>query len=282
MPLLDLDLLHLRIVHSGRDWLGPWWNLRRVRGPAWVVYANDRDGARIMVGGRSWPLRAGRVLVIPPHVAYDTAPGREVRQVFFHVDVLGLPAAAAAELLPAPLDLGQDPVLAAQAERLHALMPERTAPQPDQPPQPSLPLHGLAFVHQVFARLLDCSPQAQRVAWSTRLQAHGPLARALHHIDRNLGRPLYVAQLAAMCGMGQQWFSARFKAATGRTPAQYILERRATVAMQRLAFSDEPIDAIATSCGFSDRAHFTKVFTAKRGIAPGAYRRQERRRPIVP
>ncbi len=278
MPVLDLDLLHVRIVAQGRASLWPWWHLRQRSTPGWVLYADDRDGARLVVAGRAHPLRAGRVTVIPPDTVFDSIPGPDVHQVYFHVDLLGLPASTAAELLPAPLDLGADPILAAQAARLHALMPDMRLPQPPEPPPPSLPLLGLAFVHQAFARLLECSPRARRVAWSARLRAHGPLSPALRHIDDHIGEPLYAAGLAGMCRMGPQWFTARFRAAVGLTPAQYILERRTAVAAQRLAFSDESIEDIATACGFADRSHFTRIFTRRRGIAPAAYRRREQLR----
>jgi AraC-like DNA-binding protein len=274
---LDLDLLHLRIVQSGRDWLGPWWYPRDVQGPSWVIFAHDRDGARIVVDGRTYPLRGGRVMIIPPHARWSGTPGREVRQVFFHVDAVGLPDELARELLAAPFDLGDDPVLAAQATLLHAIMPDGGMPKPEQEPPASLPLYGLAFVHQVFGRLIDCSPAAKRIAWSERMAAHGPLARAFKYIDRLLDKPLYVGALAEQCGMGQQWFTRRFRAATGQTPAQYILERRLTVAAQRLAFSEEPVAAIAAGCGFNDAAHLARAFRSRRGVTPSEYRQRARR-----
>jgi AraC family transcriptional regulator len=279
-PQLDLDLLHLRIVQSGRDWLGPWWYPRDVEGPNWVIFVHDRDGARVVVDGRTYPLRRGRVLVIPPHARWSGTPGREVRQVFFHVDAVGLSEQLARELLPAPLDLGDDLILASLAERLHALLPDGGMPKPKEKPASSLPLYGLAFVHQVFGRLIDCSPAARRIDWSERMAAHGPLAIALKYIDRQLDKPLYVGALAKLCGMGPQWFTRRFHAAIGRAPAQYILERRLTVAAQRLAFSDEPIAAIADACGFNDAAHLARSFRARRGVSPREYRGralQERR-----
>ncbi|MBA2479181.1 MAG: helix-turn-helix transcriptional regulator [Planctomycetes bacterium] len=279
MPVLDPDLLHVRIVHSGRSSLWPWWRLRGASNPGWVIYANDRDGARISVGNRAYPLRAGRVLVIPPETRYDSATAPDVHQVYYHVELLGLPAAATGALLSAPLDLGADPVLAAQAERLHALLPDQRRPAPpakDQPPA-SMPLLALAFVHQVFARLLDCSPRASRIAWADRLRAHGPLANALRHIDDHLAETHYVAALAARCAMGPHWFTTRFRTVIGQTPAQYIIDRRIVAAALRLSYGDDAIDDIARDCGFTDRSHFSRLFTRRRGIAPAAYRARERR-----
>lgn len=78
--------------------------------------------------------------------------------------------------------------------------------------------------------------------------------------------------------MGAQWFTKRFRARFGKSPAQYVLERRIAVAAQHLAHGDDGVDAVADSCGFTDRAHFTKAFAKRMGLPPGRYREEERRR----
>ncbi len=276
LPAIDPDRWHVRIATGGRSSLWPWWRMRGASNPGWVIYANDRDGARIVSGGRSYPLGAGRVVVIPPDTPFDCEPGPETRQVWFHLDLIGLPSGAARELLSRPLDLGDDPILRAQSAHLHATMPDMRGPPPIAAVSREQPLAALAFVHQALARLIELAPHASRLAWADRVRANSPLSPALHVIEDQLARPIYTAELAARCRMGPQWFSARFRAATGLTPAQYVLERRTAVAATRLAVTDESIDDIAVACGFVDRAHFTRVFTRRRGIAPAAYRKRER------
>ena len=73
-------------------------------------------------------------------------------------------------------------------------------------------------------------------------------------------------------------FSKRFRARFGKSPAQYLIERRVAVAAQRLTHDDFSIETIAESCGFTDRAHFTRAFVKRMGIAPGGYRDLERQR----
>ncbi|MGE5104438.1 MAG: helix-turn-helix domain-containing protein [Betaproteobacteria bacterium] len=38
------------------------------------------------------------------------------------------------------------------------------------------------------------------------------------------------------------------------------------------------LSEVALACGFANQSHFTRVFSAMAGIAPGAWRRQRRRR----
>jgi AraC-like DNA-binding protein len=43
-----------------------------------------------------------------------------------------------------------------------------------------------------------------------------------------------------------------------------------------LAFGSDSIDQIATQLGFSDRYHFSKMFTRRMLASPAAYRKQAR------
>jgi transcriptional regulator GlxA family with amidase domain len=124
--------------------------------------------------------------------------------------------------------------------------------------------------------LFNQIPVAVRDAWLQR--DRDPLEGAVETIERNLDQPLYVSVLAERCGMGQQWFTKRFRARFGKSPAQYLVDRRVAVAAQRLVHDQASVDEVADSCGFTDRAHFTKAFTKRLGMPPGRYREAERRR----
>ena len=83
-------------------------------------------------------------------------------------------------------------------------------------------------------------------------------------------------ELAAICGLSIPHFSRRFKAALGVSAAQYRLERRILTAARWLAGTDRKMEEIAELTGFTDRFYFTKMFTARLGVSPAAYRRMHK------
>ena len=91
-----------------------------------------------------------------------------------------------------------------------------------------------------------------------------------------LGRPIAVAELAALQGMSRSHFSHTFKAATGLAPAQFIQQIRLEEAMRRLLHTQQPIGLIADATGFANANHFCKVFRQRFHLSPGAFRRQMR------
>lgn len=93
----------------------------------------------------------------------------------------------------------------------------------------------------------------------------------------HLNEPLEVADLAAIAGMGAQRFGAAFKAATGRSPQQYLIGLRVDQARDLLVNSRLVIAEIALRCGFFDQSHLTTTFTRRVGVPPLRYRRQATR-----
>jgi AraC family transcriptional regulator len=64
-----------------------------------------------------------------------------------------------------------------------------------------------------------------------------------------------------------------FRAATGLTPHQYVLEQRLHRARQLLEQKETALADIAVACGFSVQTHMTDNFRKHLGITPGEYRR---------
>ena len=265
--IVEANLLPVRILRCARAALWPWWRLRGCRASGWLVYANDIDGASIVSGTRRTPLRAGRTIAIPPGIEFQTSPGPDTHQLYAEFDIPGMPSGLPRE----PTDLGEDPTLTALSRELHG-----TLVLGSYLCDPSLLNLAHAWIRLSLARLMLRLPVEARKAWSH--QRDDPLQEAVDLIERDLGGALYVAALAERCNMGPQWFTRLFRARFGKSPAQYVLDRRVSVAAQRLVHEDSGVDAVAESCGFTDRAHFTKAFAKRMGQPPGRYREEERRR----
>jgi AraC family transcriptional regulator len=76
--------------------------------------------------------------------------------------------------------------------------------------------------------------------------------RVAAHVEANLSGRLSVDALAAVAAMSPSHFGHAFKAATDRTPHDFVTERRLERARVMLETEPAPIWEIAAACGFAD------------------------------
>ena len=99
------------------------------------------------------------------------------------------------------------------------------------------------------------------------------LRRIRDRIEAELDTELSLASLAKESGYSRAHFLRMFRAATGLTPHQYVLERRLGAAQQLLRQSKMMLADIALKCGFSSQTHMNDVFRKRLGVTPLEYRR---------
>jgi AraC family transcriptional regulator len=99
------------------------------------------------------------------------------------------------------------------------------------------------------------------------------LCRIRDRIEAELDTELSLASLAKESGYSRAHFLRMFRAATGLTPHQYVLERRLSTAQQLLRQSKMLLADIALKCGFSSQTHMNDVFRKRLGVTPLDYRR---------
>lgn len=87
-------------------------------------------------------------------------------------------------------------------------------------------------------------------------------------IDAHLQDTITIDQMAKEAQLGVWTFTKHFKTATGRSPHEYVLDRRVERARHLLGQGDMAIKEVAYCCGFSDQAHMTRVFRARLGVTP--------------
>ena len=79
--------------------------------------------------------------------------------------------------------------------------------------------------------------------------------------------------LARRSATSPRTFARRFVAATGTTPLQWLLRQRVLHAQRLLETTDEPIERIASQCGFGTAAGMRIHFQRQVGTSPTLYRR---------
>jgi AraC family transcriptional regulator len=98
------------------------------------------------------------------------------------------------------------------------------------------------------------------------------LKSAIDYVGDNLKKDLTLAEIAGAVHMSPYHFSRLFKESTGRTPHQYVIERRVRRATELLGSTALPIAEIALLCGFAHQSHLNRHFKRLLGVNPKALR----------
>ncbi|MEM8655018.1 MAG: AraC family transcriptional regulator [Pseudomonadota bacterium] len=82
--------------------------------------------------------------------------------------------------------------------------------------------------------------------------------------------------VAALINMDVYSFTKAFKATTGETPGQFLIQRRLARVKDLLRNSDDSLADITYATGFSNQPHMTATFTKHVGTSPGKWRKAVR------
>ena len=107
-------------------------------------------------------------------------------------------------------------------------------------------------------------------------QAATPPDAWLESVLRQLDAGADFQTLGAQIGMSPTLIRRRFKAATGITMRDHVLQKRLATARALLSDTDLPLKAIARQLGYSSEAFFSRQFKTHSGVAPGAFRRSRK------
>jgi len=98
------------------------------------------------------------------------------------------------------------------------------------------------------------------------------LVRVTDYVNANLGERITLADIARVAGLSPMHFAARFRAATGHKPHEYLQLCRVERAKRLLAEGNRSLIDIAMEVGFRTQAHFTTVFKRFAGSTPHSWR----------
>jgi AraC-like DNA-binding protein len=97
--------------------------------------------------------------------------------------------------------------------------------------------------------------------------------RATDILTANLDGSVALADIAKECRLSVSHFSRAFRQSTGVTPHSWLLNRRVELAKVLLRDREPSLSEVALRCGFADQSHFTRVFSRRASVSPGAWRR---------
>jgi len=114
-------------------------------------------------------------------------------------------------------------------------------------------------------------PDEVRGTWLSALTdpVVGPALAQLH---QEPARPWTTESLASKLTISRSTLTRRFRAVTGAAPADYLTRWRMDLAATRLRDTDDTLDAIARSVGYTSVYAFSRAFRRARSQAPGQFR----------
>lgn len=249
--------------------------------PYWRLYWN-RSGRAVVVYDKTIYLEPDKLILIPPNTPfasyiegtstfnsqpYSLKGGRvesrkmekemietgTVLHMFIHF-TLGYPFDTISP------DIFVFNITPEQKERIYSITEQLIGGRVKFEQAGSMELYSLLFslVHQIPVD-----------AWRNRI-LDSRVITGIRHMEKNIQRiEIKNSTLAEQGGMSVNAYARLFKEQTGYSPIKYLLRMRIEKACNMLHHSDLSINRIASSCGFSDRYYFTRIFTRTMKVPPG-------------
>ncbi|MFD0900379.1 helix-turn-helix domain-containing protein [Actinomadura sediminis] len=230
-----------------------------------------RGGGGIAVADRQSVFEARQFIILntsQPWKGWQESPTGSLRMlvVDFPRTALRLPTSAVDDLVATPLDAGAGLGAVLLSHLRQVLRQADTYTSTDRL---ALTRTTIDLITAALAHHLDAA-----ISPPTRLQALLP--QVYHFIDQHLPDPaLSPNSIAAAHRISVRYLHKLFESEEA-TVATWIRQQRLQRCRRDLSdprLAGRPVSAIAACWGFTDRAHFTRVFRTAFGMTPGEYRR---------
>src|SRR5262245_12058976 len=252
---------------EGIELLRAWFGGRayaRHRHDTYAIGVTEAGVQEFDYRGRAERATRGQVVVLHPDEMHDGRAGTAAGFGYRIVYVEPARIAAAVRAIrgrPAPLPFVREPVSRNRTLARAVAGAFRLAPEP---------LALDALVLHLTEGLLEGDPGGEAVPAPRRLD-HAALARARALLDERRAA-VRSAELEAVTGLSRYELARQFRAAYGTSPHRYSLMRRLDFARRRLD-GGTSLAELALAAGFTDQAHFTRMFGWAYGLPPGRYAR---------
>ncbi|HEY0937116.1 MAG TPA: AraC family transcriptional regulator [Trebonia sp.] len=99
---------------------------------------------------------------------------------------------------------------------------------------------------------------------------------AVARLHEDPSRPWTTDALAQAAGVSRAMLTRRFAAVTGESPGAYLTRWRMDLAARRLRDTDDSLEVVARSVGYTSVYAFSRAFSRLRSQPPGQYRVRSR------
>lgn len=241
--------------------------------PAWSVGLLESGSTTFTLSGRSHRAIAGEMVVIPAGRAHACNPDLDAsmayRMFYLAPDWLA-PRRAGGSFPDFHGPVIRDPRLFATWSVVWERLTGSQSGGTGADPVGGRPDDGAADggLSDAISALIE--GHASVVARPLAAQTIGAIEAAKRVLERDLAERVTLSQLEAEVGMSRSHLSRVFAASVGLPPHTYRNQMRIERAREMLAEGKPPSD-ISSALGFSDQAHFSRVFREFTGATPSQY-----------
>ena len=127
----------------------------------------------------------------------------------------------------------------------------------------------VVHLQQSLRSVIDGQSVMPKAARSISLQR----LKVVHEkIEDEIDRSLSLKDLSDVVGLSKSFFVRAFKAAIGKQPHHYLMERRVAKARDLLKHKNSRLLDVAMDSGFCSQAHMTTAFKKQLGVTPKQYK----------
>ena len=264
------DIIITKRINEGEWWLDEngknWWN-RKTHFHHNAIYLTKKGEFDLHINGTKHHIQEGSVVFIPEgsdlQYYFDGNGPLDKYYTHFHLVIGGTNVC---DLFHFPL------VFKPENEEIierHFCELIRLRGEADQP------LNQISQSATLLALVSEVLSQAGAIRNEMSQRIPPEIREIAEYIDDHLGELLPMHMLAERIGYSTAYFSKKFKAVFGRTPSDYIAEKRIYRAKDELRNTDRTIYGIASALGFSDASYFSSFFKARTGLSPAFYRKDK-------
>lgn len=252
-----------------------------------IIYVKKGQGF-VSLGFERHPVCAGSIVVVPPGEIHaiegDGRTRMEYENIIFSLSILGgssedvwfrhnilEPLQTNSISLPYPL-----PTEGKMYAEVKAALDASDRACEKRLPGYSLIVRSnlILLLHALFIHGDIRRPTNKKAA-----SAH--IKNVLIYLREHYNEPLSIKDVANIAGYSKAHLMRSFKQETGQSFVSYLTDYRLTAASHLLRRTQEPVTAIAASCGFESLSYFIRKFKTRYGISPGTYRKQRTGTEIV-
>jgi AraC-like DNA-binding protein len=234
-------------------------------------------GRYVLATGQSCPLAAGQILYLPGGVAHELKVDERIviRGLCVHPSEFKQFANGQARPLStfrnAPL-----PKLAIDAGLYASFLGLYEQLRPEQTHTDTLRAQSIGHLAQLAAvQLLRLVARPEASAQPSRAEQRVINTRVW--MDHNFAEEIDLDRLSELSGLSPSHFAYLFRKAIGKSPKQYVLDRRLEYAASLLAQTGMPVLEVALESGFAHLAHFNRCFKQYARLTPTAHRKKHQR-----
>jgi AraC-like DNA-binding protein len=273
--------IDLRILHCS-FWNVYYWQHDTLMAPYWRIYWNDRSGASISFKGMQYDLEPGLIFLIPPDTSYGSKMELNKRREDMNF-LMGCSVQDNASLnsqmkylkhlfihftLGLPSDRISPHIYKIEVSREISNLISRISGKLSNPSR-ELDMQSVFSIQALINLLLITIPEDH---WPGEI-VDERVKKVIDYIEKYYFRQIQNRELSELVHMSDNGFSRLFKNNTGKSPKDYLIERRLDHACNMLHHSNYSIDEVASLCGFCDRSYFSRMFIKKYSTGPAKFKK---------